>query len=227
MESFSGGREKESVRGNIGRALTRFTSVAVLAASIMAAPSAAKAAASGSIELMSGHEASILDTKLSVPIAGRASLFFRNRSTADYKSGVSPFTLLDVVCNVKGGFDLVYETQFTSQNKTSYLAGFGYFRKIRDFSLFVGPGVTLTDETSLTTQVILRYAPLINKTTRLLARLELFSTEDKVGYLGTIGRARLGVERNGYNAGFAIDASRFRGTGKTDRNIGAFIQKDF
>ena len=228
METFRGYKQGGSRRG-IGHVLARVASVTVLAAGIMAAPATARAAgvASGSIELMSGHESSTLDTKLSVPLAKRASLFFRNRSTADYRSGVSPFTLLDLDYNVTDRFCLVCETQFTSENKNAYLAGFGYFRKTGDFSLFVAPGVTLTDETTLTTQIILKYTPPINRTTHLLARLELFSTEDGVGQLGTISRARLGVERGGYNAGFAIDASRFRGTGRTDRNIGVFLQKDF
>ncbi len=226
METMKGGNRIGSSADRVGRALARLASAAVLAAGLMIAPSAAKAA-SGSIELMAGHEASILDTKLSVPVAGRASLFFRNRSAVNYSSRVSPFTLLDVSYNVKGGLNLVYETQFTVQNKTSYLACLRYFRKDGDFSLFVGPGVTLTEETALTTQLVLRYAPPINATTRLLARLEMFSTGDKVGHLGTIGRARLGVERSGFNAGLALDANRFRGTGKTDRNLGIFLQKDF
>ena len=101
-----------------------------------------------------------------------------------------------------------------------------FIKQTKDVTFFALASISLQSELSYSWFSILRYTPELSEKWKAYSSLELFSAFREVGHALSVQRISLGVDRNGYQFGFAVN---FRATGRPyrlrDTNPGLFIRK--
>jgi len=229
----------ENTRSGVGGRPGRFRAAArklgkALAGSVLAAGlmlASPKPARADSIELMAGNKNATLDLKASADITNRLGVFIRARPSVDYAGNLSSFGLADLTINLSGGLDAIGEVQLFG-GRAVPRAGMQYFTKTGDFSLYTLATIGLDSRPYLESLAVLRCAPALYKTLRLLAQVENVTDVGASGHDFSTQRIRLGVEWKGWGAGAAADLTE---TGNSPKprdgtfgwNAGGFVSKRF
>ncbi|PIN86905.1 hypothetical protein COV19_02765 [Candidatus Woesearchaeota archaeon CG10_big_fil_rev_8_21_14_0_10_44_13] len=182
----------------------------------------------GSVEVISGVDAesntsTTIDVKLGGGIAERVNFFFRNMTTIGHDNMVDSFTLMDLVYVLGHGFDAVAETQYAPGEEIDPRLGMQYFKDIgKDMAVYALITRNFSENPNTEAILLLKYSPLINKKTRLLAQWEpLLNMGDKQ-YNFDLQKIRLGVEYKGVGFGAAADIAG-AWNGEPNYAVGGFI----
>lgn len=154
------------------------------------------------------------------------SLFSRTRATSEYDGQATDlFTGAYLNYTTKSGVGGSLVGRISSNN-SGIDAGIHFFKAKKSFMIFALTSINISDELLYSWFSILRYMPEVNKEWKLYSSLELFTAFGEIGHLSSVQRIRLGLDRTGYQFGFAINlnASRFA---ETDVNPGIFLRKQF
>ena len=156
------------------------------------------------------------------------SLFSRARATAEYdQNATNLFSGAYLNYTTKSGFggSLVGRIGTTGSGMD---IGPHYFKATKDFSVFILPTINLNDELAYSWFSIMRYTPAIKNDWKVYSSLELFSSFVDEGHVFSVQRIRLGIDKKGYQFGFAVNLTQLRTLIDTnDTNLGAFIRKAF
>ena len=202
----------------------------LLVSSLMiATPRTARAA--DSIELMAGNKSATADIRASADITKKFGLFLRARPSIDYGGKISDFGLADLTLSLTDGLDAVAEVQMIN-GQLIPRAGLQYFAKTRDFSLYSLATIGLDANPYLESLTVLKYAPAIYKTLKLLVQIENITDAGLSGHEFSTQRIRLGVSKNGWGTGVAVDLTEFGNNpkpadGTFGWNFGGFASKTF
>ena len=215
--------KKTKDNGNIPSAgSSRAFAGAVLVAGIMMA----NPAKADSIELMAGNKSATMDMKASADVTKKLGVFIRARPSVDYTGAISSFALADLCINLAGGLDAVGEVQAFG-GKAVPRAGAQFFVKKGDISLFTVATIGMDSQPYLESDTVVRFAPGLFKTVRLLTQFENLTDGDKGGNIFSAQRLRLGLELSGWGAGAALDLSEMGRKPDVAYNAGGFISKRF
>ena len=156
----------------------------------------------------------------------KTSLFSRARATAAYNNQKTDlFTGAYLNYTASSGFGGTLIGRIGS-NGAGFDLGIHYFKAKKSFMIYALPSININDQLLYSWFSILRYTPDLNEKWKLYSSLELFSAFGQIGHLSSVQRMRLGIDRNGYQFGFAINASESRFT-DVDVNTGLFLRKQF
>ena len=156
----------------------------------------------------------------------RISLFSRARATAEYNEQKTDlFTGAYLNYTTESGFGGTILGRISSNN-SGIDAGIHYFKATKTLLIYVLPSINLNDELLYSWFSILRYTPELKQDWKLYLSLELFSAFGQVGHLSSVQRLRLGVDKNGYQFGLAININESRFS-DSDVNPGVFLRKKF
>ena len=181
-----------------------------------------------SLELMAGHERIFADVQWLKPLDKdyRWTVFSRTRATVDYDNNTNLFSgaylnytrpsglgisLVGKISNAGGGAD----------------AGLHIFKSKPKWMLFGLASVGLKSKLEYSWFSILRFTPDISEKWKLYSSLELFSLFNKAGHVLSVQRIRLGVNRNNYQFGLALNLSEIGTNFTSNSNVGGFIRKSF
>lgn len=156
------------------------------------------------------------------------SLFSRSRATAEYDQPVTDlFTGAYVNYTTKSGFGASVIGRISSFN-AGIDAGLHFFKANETFMVFALPSININNELLYSWFSIMRFTPHINEKWKLYTSLELFSAFIQQGHLSSVQRIRLGIDRQGYQFGLAVNiAERGNNLKDTDTNPGIFLRKQF
>ena len=188
--------------------------------SIMGAP---KPAHAGSAEIMGNHEIQTYALKAGGDLGSDLGYFTRHRLTRDADGSISTFTLGDVSHPLGKGIDAVVEGQAAPGMGVVGRAGLQTFVKNGDASLYALATYGHTKDLELVG--VIRYAPAVTDNTKLVGQLEMVSNMGPDGHNFSVQRMRVGAERNGYEAGAALDLTE--AGGETNYTVGLFLKKSF
>ena len=183
-----------------------------------------------SFEAMAGDKRIFIDTQYLkfFDETYKWSLFSRARATAAYntkqsnlftgaylnyttKSGLGP-SVIGRIGSFSSGLDI----------------GVHYFKSTDKLTLFALPSINVEDELLYSWFSIFRYTPTIKNSWKVYSSLELFTAFNKDGHASSVQRVRLGLDRLGYQFGFAANLSQLgRQDIVTDENLGVFLRKQF
>ncbi|MEM6800852.1 MAG: hypothetical protein AAF696_05580 [Bacteroidota bacterium] len=154
------------------------------------------------------------------------SLFSRTRATAAYdEQATDLFTGAYFNYTTKSGFGGSLLGRISSRNSGVDI-GVHYFKAKKSFMIFALTSINISDELLYSWFSILRFTPELKKDWKLYSSLELFSAFGEIGHLSSVQRIRLGLDREAYQFGFAINLNESR-FAETDVNPGIFVRKQF
>ena len=183
-----------------------------------------------SFEFMPGTERIFIDAQyLKFFDAERKfSLFSRARATTEYNAPITDlFTAGYLNYTTKSGFGGSIVGRISSFNAGIDI-GPHFSKGGKSFLIFALPSINIGDELLYSWFSIVRFTPELKNGWKLYTSFELFSAFFSEGHLSSIQRIRLGVDKNGYQFGFAINlAERGRRLQNTDTNPGLFFRKQF
>ena len=181
-----------------------------------------------SFEIMPGTKRMFVDAQYLkfFDIENRISLFSRARATAEYdEQNTDLFTGAYLNYTTSSGFGGTILGRISS-NSSGVDAGIHFFKASKSFVIYALPSINIGDELLYSWFSILRFTPELSKDWKFYTSLELFSAFTQVGHLSGVQRIRVGVDRNGYQFGVAVNLyeSRFS---DIDVNPGVFFRKQF
>jgi hypothetical protein len=194
------------------------TSAAIAASLIAGAPSSANAG--NSAEIMAGSANTTLDVKTNTELAKRANLFVRNRTNVDYNGKVNYFGLADVSYNLIGGLDVVIENQFAPGSAIIPRAGFEYFKKIGNLSLFNMATAYLNRNPDLEIFSTASYSRNLTDKLAIAAGAENIVNFGSKGFNYSVQRLRAGLSVGKLEFGAATDLSETNSS--NSKNIGTY-----
>lgn len=203
---------------------------------------------SGSAELFSDGKTTTTDTKILIPsltpsnsLLKKMGIFLRNRETIDHRVEnvpVSSFSYADVIYNIKGGFDAIYEHELLPNGESVPMIGAKYsrrFGKNNDVTLY-GLGVaSLRDDEKVKRFAVIigniAYTPKLTESLNLVNQLEAVNNLGSDGINYAIQRARIGIKhKNGWAGGIGADIKEIpskTGDPVIDKIIGVWVKKTF
>ena len=185
-------------------------------------------ASAQSFELMPGTERIFIDVqflKYFDDVNGM-SLFSRTRATTHYDElNTDLFTGVYLNYTTNSGIGATLLGRIGS-NQSGMDIGLHYIKSSNNLTIFASPSVNVNDELLLSWFSIIRYTPTLKADWKLYSSLELFSTFDKAGYLSDLQRIRLGLSKENYQWGFAVNLRDSRFSAQ-DINPGIFIRREF
>lgn len=156
----------------------------------------------------------------------RLSLFSRARATTEYtEQKTDLFTGAYLNYTTKSGFGGTVLGRISSMS-SGIDAGIHYFKATKTFMFYALPSININDELLYSWFSILRYTPELKADWKLYSSLELFTAFGQVGYLSSVQRLRLGIDKNGYQFGLAVNLNESRFS-DVDINPGVFFRKQF
>jgi hypothetical protein len=156
----------------------------------------------------------------------RMSLFSRARATAQYdEQKTDLFTGAYLNYTTKSGIGGTLIGRIAS-NSSGVDVGMHYFKATKSFMVYALPSIHINDELLYSWFSIVRFTPELKKEWKLYSNLELFSAFDRNGNLANVQRVRMGVDKNGYQFGLAVNLAESR-FAETDINPGVFFRKQF
>jgi len=185
---------------------------------------------SQSFEVMSGHERLFIDAQYLKFFSDKKdwSLFSRARATTTYSDTQTDLFMAGYLnYTTQSGFGATLTGRISSF--TSGLdIGPHFNKRVKSWSFFIYPSIKLNDKLLYSWFSIIKYRPQLNEKFKLYTSAELFSFFNKIGHISNGQRIRIGLDRNGYQFGFAIN---LRESGNDfsafDSNVGAFVRKQF
>ncbi|MEM9548440.1 MAG: hypothetical protein AAGA77_20820 [Bacteroidota bacterium] len=181
-----------------------------------------------SFELMPGRERVFMDVQYLKFLDGhnRVSLFSRTRATAEYdRYSTDLFTGAYLNYTSNNGLGATVLGRISS-NTSGIDIGIHYFKATASFMIYTLPSININDALLYSWFSILRWTPQLSKVWKLYSSLELFFAYDENGNLSSVQRIRIGVDKKGYQFGFAANLSDSRFSDQ-DVNPGLFIRKQF
>ena len=181
-----------------------------------------------SIELMPGTERFFGDVQWLKPLdeAYRWTLFSRTRATVDYDNNTDVFSGAYLNYTTRLGLGGTIVGRISSSTSGSDV-GIHYFKQSRDITLYALPFISLRDELNYGWFSIFRYTPSMGETWKLYSSVELFSTFNRPGHAFSVQRLRLGLQRENYQFGLAINLSELGSDFETQTNPGVFVRREF
>ena len=183
---------------------------------------------SQSVEIMPGTERIFADIQWLKPLGDdyKWTIFSRTRATVDYEDENRDFfSGLYLNYTMKSGFGASLVGRLSSADAGVDI-GPHFIKQTKDVTFFALASISLQSELSYSWFSIFRYTPELSEKWKAYSSLELFSAFREEGHALSVQRIRLGVDRNGYQFGFAVN---FRATGRPyrlrDTNPGIFIRK--
>ena len=183
----------------------------------------------GSIESDIGHDSAVAEIDVGCEIAPRVGIYSDTRISADYETtdeDISAISILDGTVNLIDGLDALVEARAETDAGVSARAGFQYFRKWGEFSIYASATVkTMKDPDG---EVIIKatYAPQLNEDIGLY-----FSAKNVSGFAKehkySIQRLRAAIDIHGIKIGPMGDLIQTGNAGHFDYNIGGFARIDF
>ena len=156
----------------------------------------------------------------------RISLFSRARATSDYYTpNTNLFSGAYLNYTTKSGFGGTLIGRISSSSR-GVDTGIHYFKNTKSFMVYALSSININKELFYSWFSILRYTPHVYTNYKLFTSLELFSAFAQVGHLSSVQRAYLGLDKKGYQFGFATHVNQSRSSGD-DVNFGIFIRKTF
>ncbi len=183
-------------------------------------------AAQGSLEVMAGESQATTDLIAYDSLGKQFGFIFRNRNTVDYESGNSSFSLVDLTYSLGKGIDLITESQFIDGNDVDQRFGAKYFNSHGDFSIFALGTFGFNKENNFEADVVFQYNPQIGRIP-LRSSLEILTNVGDDGNNFTHERVRLGVGKNDYSGGLALDCAQIGKEFDSSYVIGLYLKKDF
>lgn len=181
-----------------------------------------------SFEVMSGTKRLFKDAQYLkfFDTENKVSLFSRARATAEYNEQKTDlFTGAYLNYTTQSGFGGTILGRIASNN-SGIDAGIHYFKATNRWMIYALPSINLKNELLYSWFSILRFTPELKKEWRLYSSIELFSAFDQIGHLSSVQRIRLGVEKNTFQFGLAVNYNHSRYS-STDLNPGIFFRKQF
>ncbi|MCG8326817.1 MAG: hypothetical protein MI974_03975 [Chitinophagales bacterium] len=183
-----------------------------------------------SFELMTGTERIFIDAQYLkfFDDANKISLFSRARATTGYEqSNTNLFTGAYLNYTTKSGFGGTLLGRISSFS-SGIDVGAHYFKANKRLLVYALPSININDELLYSWFSIVRFTPVIKNDWKLYTSLELFSAFAEQGHLSSVQRIRLGMDKHGYQFGFAINLSeRGKDFKNKDSNPGLFVRKQF
>lgn len=194
-------------------------------ATTLAFPLSAKAG--GAVELMAGNKAHTTDVKLFGEVAKNTGLLARTRVGVDYEGNSSAITFLDLYQSLGKGFSAALVPQYTPNNGLVVMAGPQYIGRWEDLSAIVLAATSLEEKPSYTLITSTSYRPKLTSDLSLATQLETTNIFNNQGHVFSNERVRLGLNKNGFEAGVAADMVQTGKEGTLDYNLGAYLKKEF
>lgn len=182
-------------------------------------------AASGSLEILAGHEQTTLDAKVFEPVTKNASVFLRERASVDYQGNVSSFTLVDGMYNLPACFTALGEIQATSPTGVLGRIGADCFGKFNDLSLYAAGTVKVAKQPNLEITVRGTYEPFLGHKWGLFSQVEIVGDIGLQGYEWSTERLRLGLKKEENR--FGVGADLFQMKDVNAYNFGIFAARGF
>lgn len=201
-----------------------FKTLCMLVAAAWLAVAPAKAV-EVSVEAMSSENTWVLDSKVSGTIDRKVGYFFRNTTSIDYEADnqASAFSLLDLTYPLGKGFDFVAEGQFPNGLPFDPRLGMQYFKGFNNsLTVYALATRNFSENPDIEVDLLLKYAPPINKRTNLLAQWESLLNAGDKQYNFDTQKIRLGMKYKGIGFGAASDITG-AWSGEPDYNVGGFI----
>ena len=181
-----------------------------------------------SFEVMTGTKRIFIDAQYLkfFDVEHKISLFSRARATAEYDDQKTDlFTGAYLNYTTKSGFGGTVIGRISSNN-SGLDAGVHYFKATKSVMVYALSSININDELLYSWFSIFRYTPPLKEDWKLYSSLELFSAFGQIGHLSSVQRIRLGVDKNGFQFGFAINLNESR-FADADINPGVFFRKQF
>jgi hypothetical protein len=191
----------------------------------LASPFSAKA--DGAVELMVGNKAHTLDVKLFGKVAKNTGLLARTRVGVDYENNSNSLTFLDLYHSLGKGFSAALVPQYTPAKGLVMMAGPQYMGRWEDLSTVVLLATSLEEKPNYNLITSTSYRPKLTSDLNFAAQLETTNIFNDRGHIFSTERARLGLAKNGFEAGVAADITHLGKEGTLDYNIGAYLKKEF
>ena len=182
-----------------------------------------------SLEVMPGMEQLFVDVQWLKPLREdySVSLFSRTRATVAAENKTDIFTAAYLNYTTKAGIGASLVGRVASRGADAD-AGVHYFRSTPSITFFGLASVALTDEFSIAWFSIFRFTPALHEHWKLFSSVELYSLFNSRGHLFSVQRLRLGVGRNSYQFGLALNLSASGGDYENPfANPGIFLRKSF
>ena len=200
--------------------------IAALAATIALSPT--PATAGGSVEAMTGHKSTTIDTKISAEVAPKTNLFVRQMTTADYKGDVSVFGLADLSYKIVDGLDIVGEIQAAPGMGVIPRVGAQYFGQCGDLTLYVLGTVKAGEKPDGEFVTVIGYTPELTEGVSLLTSIENLTSVGENGHQFSGQKLRLGVTLDDkYQIGAGADLTEVGNEGTLEGNVGGFVGLKF
>lgn len=194
-------------------------------ATTLAFPFSAKAG--GAVELMTGNKAHTVDVKLFGKVAKNTGLLARTRVGVDYENNSSALTFLDIYQSLGKGFSAALVPQYTPAKGLVMMAGPQYIGRWKDLSTVVLLATSLEEKPSYNLITSTSYRPKLTSDLNFAAQLETTNIFNNEGHVFSTERVRLGLAKNGFEAGVAADITQTGKEGTLDYNLGAYLKKEF
>lgn len=185
-----------------------------------------------SVEIMPGNNFVFTDIQFFKPLDNkyRTTLFSRTRARLTYdddENGVNFFSGAYLNYTTKVGLG---GTLIGRMNNLGSDMDFGihFYKKIKNFSVYALPAVSLSQKDTYSWFSIVKYRPAISEKWKLYTSLELFSILHKLDHVISTQRIRLGLDFQTYQFGAAINISEFGMDWEVvNDNFGVFLRKEF
>ncbi len=189
-------------------------------------------AKSQSIEIMPGNNFVFTDLQFFKPLDKkfRTTIFSRTRARLTYdddENGVNFFSGAYLNYTTKTGFGGTLIGRMNNFGSDMDL-GIHYYRKIKSFSIYALPSISLSQKNTYSWFSIVKYRPTLNDQWKMYTSVELFSVFNKSDHVISTQRVRIGLEYRSYQFGLAMNISEFGDDLiVTNDNYGVFIRKEF
>lgn len=155
------------------------------------------------------------------------SVFSRTRATDDYNENTNLFMGAYLNYTTSSGIGGTILGRISTGGSGGDM-GVHYFKASKTFMIFALVSLGLASELGYSWFSIARYRPELSEKIRLYTSLELFSNFNEAGHAVSIQRIRVGLEKDAYQFGLALNLAGFgQNYGNTDHNPGVFIRKEF
>ena len=183
-----------------------------------------------SFELMIGTEEVFVDAQYLkfFDSQKRLSLFSRARATSTYEeSSTDLFTGAYLNYTTSTGLGATVLGRIASSG-SGVDAGVHFFKASSRWLIYALPSININDKLLYSWFSIIRFTPRLSERWKWYFSLELYSAFNKDGHLGSVQRARAGVDLLGYQFGAAINLAQ-RGVEweSATTNPGIFVRKEF
>jgi len=182
-----------------------------------------------SLEVMPGTERIFADIQWLKPfdVEKKWTLFSRARATVDYDNNTDLLTGAYINYTTKVGLGATLVGRISSRGGGGEL-GAHYFRATRTFMVYALTSIELAEDPFVAWFSIMRFTPALSEKWRMYSSLELYSNFDRDGHIASVQRIRLGLSRNQYQFGLALNLSGYGPSyDRTDSNPGIFLRREF